>query len=73
MRRTIAFVLLLIVTVLWAGCATSNNSNTGNANMSATPANSNTGKANTNNANAHGNMNMKNMNMGKANKKPNAE
>lgn len=68
MRRTTAFVLLLIVTVLWAGCATSNNSNTGKANMSATPANANTGKANTNNANTHGNMNM-----GKANKKPNAD
>ncbi len=58
MRRTIAFVLLLAATVLWAGCATSNNSNNGNANMAATPANTNAAKSTTNNANAHGNMNM---------------
>ncbi len=81
MRRTTAFVLLLMATVLWAGCSTSDNSNiAGNANMTATPAN--TGKANTNNANMHGNMNMgnmnmsnmnmSNMNMGKPNKKANA-
>ena len=65
MRRTIAFVLLLTATVFWAGCTTSDNSNTaGNANMAATPANAN--------ANMHGNKNMGNMNMsnmGKANKK----
>jgi len=85
MRPTIAFVLLLMATVFWAGCSTTDNSNTaGNANMAATPANANTGKANTNNANAnmHGNvnmgnvnmsnMNMSNMNMGKPNKKANA-
>ena len=42
MRRTIAFVLLLTATVLWAGCKTADNSNTaGNANMAATPANAN--------------------------------
>ncbi len=56
MRRTIAFVLLLAATVLWAGCATSNKSNNGNANMA--PANTNAAKSTTNNANAHGNMNM---------------
>jgi len=72
MRRTIAFVLLLTATVLWAGCTRSENSNTaGNANM----ANANMGTANSNNANSNvhgntnmGNMNMSNMNMG--NKKP---
>ena len=65
MRRTIAFVLLLMATAFWAGCRTTDNSNTaGNANMAATPANAN--------ANMHGNMNMANMNMGKANKKANA-
>ena len=75
MRRTIAFVLLLMATAFWAGCRTTDNSNTaGNANMAATPANAN---ANTNNANMHGNMNMgnmnmSNMNMGKPNKKANA-
>ena len=80
MRRTIAFVLLFMATVFWAGCTTADNSNTaGNANMAATPANANTGAANTNNANANmhgnmnmGNMNMSNMNMGKPNKKANA-
>jgi hypothetical protein len=72
MRRTIAFVLLLMATVLWAGCTTADNSNTaGNANMAATPSNANTGAAN---ANVHANMNARehaNMNMGNA-KKPNA-
>ncbi len=58
MRRSITFVLLLTATVFWAGCATSNNSNTGNANMAATPANTNAAKSTTNNANTHGNMNM---------------
>src|SRR5712692_8678325 len=77
MRPTIAFVLLLMATVFWAGCSTTDNSNTaGNANMAATPANANTGKANTNNANVGNvnmsNMNMSNMNMGKPNKKANA-
>jgi hypothetical protein len=79
MRRTIAFVLLLTVTVLLAGCTTANNSNTAvNANMAATPAKANTGTANTNNANANmpanmnmGNKNMGNMNMSKPNKKAN--
>jgi PBP1b-binding outer membrane lipoprotein LpoB len=74
MRRTVSFVLLLTAAVLWAGCTTTDNSNTaGNANMAATPANANTGMANTNNANAniHGNMNMSNMNMIKPNKKAN--
>ncbi len=82
MPRTIAFVLLLTATVLWAGCTTAENTNrAANANMAATPANANTGTANTNNANANmrgnmnmSNMNMSNMNMGKpkanANKKP---
>jgi hypothetical protein len=74
MRRTIAFMLLLTATVLWAGCTTSENSNTvGNANM--TPANANMGTANSNkaNSNVHGNTNMGNMNMGNmnmGNKKP---
>ena len=80
MRRTTAFLLLLTATVLFAGCATADNSNTAtNANMAATPANVNTGTANTNNANANmkgntnmGNMNMSNMNMAKPNKKANA-
>jgi hypothetical protein len=80
MRRTIAFLLLLTATVLWAGCTTADNSNTAsNANMAATPPNANIRTANTNNANANmqgnmnmGNMNMSNMNMGKPNKKANA-
>ncbi len=70
MRRTMAFVLLLTATVLWAGCTTAENSNTaGNANRAATPANANTSAANANNANAnmHGNMNMSNMNMSNMN------
>ena len=75
MQRTIAFVLLLTATVLWAGCSTADNSNTaGNANRAATPANANTGTANTNNANANmGNKNMSNMNMAKPNKNANAK
>ncbi|MBA3570187.1 MAG: hypothetical protein H0W28_12835 [Pyrinomonadaceae bacterium] len=76
MRRTIAFLLLLAVTVLWAACTTADNSNTtGNANVMTTPANSNVGTANTSNANVHANMNASehaNMNMGNANKKANA-
>ena len=80
MRRTTAFVLLLTVTALFAGCATADNSNTaGNANVAATPANANTSTPNTNNANANmkgntnmGNMNMSNTSMGKPNKKANA-
>jgi hypothetical protein len=68
MRRTMTFVLLVLATVFWAGCSTTDNSNTaGNANMAATPANAN--------ANVHANMNTSehaNMNMGKPNKKANA-
>ena len=72
MRRTIAFLFLLSASVVWFGCAKTNNSNiTGNANTSNANVHANM------NANEHANMNASehgNMNMGKktanANKKP---
>lgn len=68
MRRTIAFLLLLLATALWAACTTADNTNS-NTNTAVT-APSPTGTGTPSNANVHANMNASehaNMNMGNKN------